>query len=281
MKFVTDGCGRQPAAARPAARRGALALDAGDVGAHLRPVAERARSRRSRRSCRRSPGGRYRAIAAKRRGRARPRTRRAARPARRPCDAVRTTTRFGYRVRSGITRAPDELAVGLVHDDGGHGPAVGGRVGRRCPSSSVSMAPVGLRRGRSGCWGCRARRASPRGRPSRTAGDVHRPALAAGPSRGTAMTRAAALLGMDPVHGVGRGRDHGGLARGQERLGAHVEDLVGAGARDELVGRDAVDGRGRLDEAPVVRRAGTPTGGSRTRPPRGAARRGRAGRATC
>ena len=98
-------------------------------------------------------------------------------------------------------------------------------------------------------------------------GHVHRPALRGRPAR-DGDDPATTLLGVDPVHGVGRGRDHRGLARGQERLGAHVEDLVGAGARDELVGRDAVDGRGGLHERSGSPRAGTPTGWSRTGPSR-------------
>ena len=62
---------------------------------------------------------------------------------------------------------------------------------------------------------------------SRTAGDVHGPALVPAQSR-DGDHAPAALLGVDPVHRVGRHRDHGRIAGGQERLGAHVQDLVRA-----------------------------------------------------
>ena len=90
-------------------------------------------------------------------------------------------------------------------------------------------------------------RGPPRGRRARPS-----PSPPSAGRRGTAMTRPPRCSAWTRYIGVGRGRDHGGLARGQEGLRAHVEDLVGAGARDDLVGRDAVDGRGGLDEVPVV-----------------------------
>jgi hypothetical protein len=56
------------------------------------------------------------------------------------------------------------------------------------------------------------------------------------------------LLGDDTEHRVGRDRHDRGRALPQERLADDVEDLVGAGTDDELVGPDAVSFRGRLDE---------------------------------
>ena len=64
----------------------------------------------------------------------------------------------------------------------------------------------------------------------------------------------AALLGHDAVHRVGRDRDDGAATARDEGLGDDVEDLVGAGADDELARVDAVAGGGRLDQAAVVGR---------------------------
>ena len=61
-----------------------------------------------------------------------------------------------------------------------------------------------------------------------------------------------ALLGQDPVHGVRRGGDDGGATGGQVGLRHDVEDLVGTGPDEDLVGRDAVARRRRLGQPSVV-----------------------------
>ena len=105
-------------------------------------------------------------------------------------EAVRTATTFGYRVRSPITERPLNSAVGLVDDDGGRRAGRPRRRRPRCPRAGA-RSRLGFRAARSGCWGCRPRRASPRGRAHRRpdrATSIAQPS-ACGPGAGPAITR--------------------------------------------------------------------------------------------
>ena len=94
-KLVTDGCGRTTGGReRRREPRSAPRCDALDVRAHARLVAERRGHDRRRDRSRSSPAA-GRRDPARSCPAARSRSRPAAPRARRPCDAVRTTTRFG------------------------------------------------------------------------------------------------------------------------------------------------------------------------------------------
>ncbi len=277
-KLVTLGCGSQPTSASAAASRGRSASTRSTFASHLVGSSQRGRDRRrgdgpdrARRPVDREPARSSRAAPT-------------ANPTRSPAieyalEAVRTETTFGYRVRSGITECPDELAVGLVHDDRGRRAPVG----RGVVLDALERAPRSRRRargGRWGCSGCRPRRASRSRAAARTAGtSIAQPS--AFERRGTAMTSPPRCSAWTRYIGVGRDRDDRRLARGQERLRAHVEDLVRAGAGHDLVERDPVAGRGGLDEPAVVAGRVLREASSRTGWPRAGRGASRAARATC
>ena len=178
-------------------------------------------------------------------------------------------------------RGPDELRVRLVEDDD-RCSAPGRRPHPRRGPPGARRSRHRVRRGRSGCSGCTARRPRHRARRSRRASPSRSSAQpAASPRRGTATTVAAALLGHDAVHRVGRDRDDRPAAGRDERLGHDVEDLVGARPDEDLGGGHAVARRGGLDEARGNRSAGTRTAAPRTGPPPAAGRPGRGSRARC
>ena len=158
-------------------------------------------------------------------------------------------------MRRPTREAPDELGVRLVEDDDRRRPAVVGGVARQSGQRAGSRSGHRVRPAPSGCSGCTARPA----RRDRAAVRTAWPGRAAQPSSGRSPRdrhdRRAALLRADAVHRIGRRRERRReLARGEERLGDQVEDLVGAGADQELVGADAVAGGCRRDEPAVVRR---------------------------
>ena len=165
--------------------------------------------------------------------------------------AVRTTTRLGGGSRRSSSDGSDELGVGLVEDDRRRWPAGRRRVGGD-PVEEVRDRPVGL-----GQAGRVVRAAQPD--ELRVARGLARPRRGRGRSRvgaepGHEEGGRATLLGDDPVHRVRRRRDDRETARREERLADEVEDLVRAGADEQLVRIDAVDAGGGLDQPPVVGR---------------------------
>ena len=183
----------------------------------------------------------------------RSRTRPAARPGRRPCSRSGRRRGSGGGGAARAADASDELGVRLVEDDDR------GRLGRRrrrrrrCRRAGVAIAPSGSARP-VGLFGLHSqtRSASRGGRADGV--EIQGVALVRPEARHDDGARAA-LLGDDAVHRVGRGRDDGAAAGRQERLADQVEDLVRAGADEELVrSRRRRRRGGRLDEPAVVRR---------------------------
>ena len=197
-----DAQARSASRSRSASTRATLAAIPRGSAERLGHDGHADRGHGARRPIRRDPGDR--------RGPGDRESRPAARPARRPCSAVRTTTRLAWREPEVEQRGADELGVGLVEDDDRPRPA--GRVG--IGGDAVEQRPRSYRPARadrSGCSGCTARRRRrPGSRPRR--GQVEGVAGVRAEARDDDGRRAA-LLGDDAVHRVRRCRDHGPTAR--------------------------------------------------------------------